>query len=164
MKISQHRVVAPPDYATLADQCSIQRATDIIGDGWTILILRELFWGQTRYDQMAEHTGMASNILAARLKKLVENEIVERTVVESDARRFDYTLTEKGRDLFPVLMSVMAWGDRWSSGDSGPLVQLRHTVCGKRTRAGLVCTGCAKPLTPETLRTNFAPAYKANAA
>jgi DNA-binding HxlR family transcriptional regulator len=148
------------DHSSLADQCSILRATDIFGDGWTILILRELFWGQTRYDQIAAHTGMASNILAARLKKLVENDVIEKSVVESDARRFDYTLTQKGRELFPVLMTVMAWGDRWSSGDAGPLVQLRHTVCGKRTKAGLVCTSCAAPLAPETLRTNFAPAYK----
>jgi DNA-binding HxlR family transcriptional regulator len=163
MKKEQFNAEATADYSALADQCSIQRAADVFGDGWTILILRELFWGQTRYDQIAARTGIASNILAARLKKLVENEIIEKSVVESDARRFDYTLTQKGRELFPVLMTVMAWGDRWSSGEAGPLVQLRHTLCGKRTRAGLVCSACAAPLTPETLRTNFAAAYKLSA-
>jgi DNA-binding HxlR family transcriptional regulator len=153
--------IQPVDHSALAPQCSILRAADIFGDSWTILILRELFWGQTRYDQIAAHTGMASNILAVRLKKLVENGVVEKTVVESDARRFDYILTPKGRDLFPVLMAVMAWGDRWSSGDSGPLVQLHHRLCGKRTKPGIVCSSCGEPLTPESLRTNFAPAYKA---
>jgi DNA-binding HxlR family transcriptional regulator len=146
-------------FKSLGRQCSIARASEIIADGWTILIVRELFWGSTRYEQIAAHTGMASNILAARLKKLVEYEIVSKTVVETDARRFDYALTKKGEALFPVLMTVMAWGDRWSSGDAGPLIQLHHRVCGKRTKAGLTCSACGEALTPESLQTRIAPAY-----
>jgi DNA-binding HxlR family transcriptional regulator len=141
-------------------QCSIARASNIIGDSWTILVLRELFWGSARYEEIAKNTGIASNILANRLKKLVDHDIISKRVVESDARRFDYALTAKGKALFPVLMAVMAWGDRWSAGESGPLVQLRHRSCGKRTKAGTTCSACDEPLSSDALETRFAPAYR----
>ncbi len=76
------------------------------------------------------------------------------------ARRFDYALTAKSKELFPLLMTLLAWGDKWSPGDKGPLVKLRHAGCGKLTRAGLVCTQCSEALHPDNLRTRFAPAYK----
>jgi DNA-binding HxlR family transcriptional regulator len=147
-------------YKPLMHQCSIARAADIIGDGWTLLILRELFWGSSRYEQLAENTGIATNILAARLRKLIKNEIVKKTVVAEDARRFDYALTKKGLDLFPVLMVVMGWGDRWSCGDRGPLIELRHSTCGKKTKAGVICSACGETLTPEDIHTKFSSAYR----
>jgi DNA-binding HxlR family transcriptional regulator len=150
----------PNRYQAITDQCSIARASRLIGDGWTLLIIRELFWGSTRYEQLAEKTGMASNILADRLKKLVDNGIASKAAVEADARRFDYALTKKGEELFPLLMSLMAWGDKWSSGDSGPLIQLRHSTCGKRTKPGTTCSACGEPLSFEELRTKIAPSYR----
>lgn len=141
------------------DQCSIARATQLIGDGWTLLIIRELFWRSTRYEQLAERTGMASNILATRLRKLVEHGVISKTVVADDARRFDYALTKKGAELFPVLMAVMAWGDRWSAGDAGPLIELRHAACGKKTKPGLVCSACGEPLSPQDVRPKVTRAY-----
>ncbi len=147
-------------HTPLRDQCSIARAADLIGDGWTLMLLRELFWRSTRYEQLAEHTGMASNVLAQRLRKLVDSGIVTKTVVENDARRFDYALTPKGLELFPVVMAVMAWGDRWSSGDAGPLIALHHTVCGKKTRPGTVCSACGEPLTHDTIRAEVTEAYQ----
>jgi DNA-binding HxlR family transcriptional regulator len=149
----------PAFHKTLISQCSIARAAELIGDGWTLLIIRELFWGSTRYEQLAERTGMASNILATRLRKMLDYEIISKTVVADDARRFDYALTKKGQDLFPVLMAVMAWGDRWSSGDSGPLIQLRHAICGKKTRPGVSCSACGELLIPAQLRTKLSSAY-----
>lgn len=143
----------------LRDQCSIARAGELIGDGWTLMLLRELFWRSTRYEQLAENTGMASNVLAQRLRKLVDNGIVTKTVVENDARRFDYTLTPKGLDLFPVVMAVMAWGDRWSSGDAGPLIDLHHKVCGQKTRPGTVCSACGEPLAHDTIHAEVSAAY-----
>ncbi len=144
----------------LRDQCSIARAGDLIGDAWTLMLLRELFWRSTRYEQLAENTGMASNVLAQRLRKLVDKGIVTKTVVENDARRFDYTLTPKGLDLFPMVMAVMAWGDRWSSGDAGPLIELHHTVCGKKTLPGTVCSACGEPLAHDTIRAEVTEAYQ----
>lgn len=145
---------------SLKNQCSIARASGLIGDGWTLLILRELFWGQTRFEQLTEKTGMASNVLATRLRKLLEAGIIEKTVVPEDGRRFDYGLTKKGLDLFPVVMAVMAWGDKWAPGDAGPLIELRHRSCGRKTKPGLVCSGCGEVLAPADMRTRVAAAYR----
>jgi DNA-binding HxlR family transcriptional regulator len=109
---------------------------------------------------LSEYTGIASNILSNRLKKLLAAEIITKTVNGKDARRFDYALTEKGMELFPVIMTLMNWGDRWTSGDRGPLVELTHIDCGARTVAGLLCSSCNKPLLPSTIRTHFSRAYR----
>jgi DNA-binding HxlR family transcriptional regulator len=145
---------------SLKDQCSIARAGGLIGDSWTLLILRELFWGQTRFEQLTAKTGMASNVLATRLRKLQDAGIIEKTVVPEDGRRFDYALTKKGLDLFPVVMAVMAWGDKWAPGDAGPLIELRHSACGKKTKPGVVCSACGKVLTPSDLRPRLGVAYR----
>src|SRR6266478_6051653 len=96
--------------------CSIARALEQIGEWWTFLILREAFMGTRRFDAYQRHLGIARNILSARLKKLVARGVLERTVASDDARHVEYRLTEKGRDLFPVLMALMQWGDRWITG------------------------------------------------
>jgi DNA-binding HxlR family transcriptional regulator len=144
----------------IAEQCSISRAAQILGDGWMILLLRELFWGSTRYDEFAAHTGMASNVLAVRLKRLVDAGVITKNPVAGDGRRFDYALTPSGLELFPVLMSVMAWGDKHVPGESGPLVLLRHKSCGQRTKAGLVCSACGEPLRPTDIETQFNRRYE----
>ncbi len=96
--------------------CSIARALEQIGEWWTFLIVREALMGTRRFDQFQRNLGIARNILAARLKKLVTRGILERTVAPDDARHFEYRLTEKGRALFPVLMALREWGDRWVVG------------------------------------------------
>jgi|SRR5690348_778603 DNA-binding HxlR family transcriptional regulator len=96
--------------------CSIARALEQIGEWWTFLILREAFMGTRRFDQFRVNLGIARNILAARLKKLVARGILERTPVPDHARRVEYRMTDKGRSLFPVLMALREWGDRWVVG------------------------------------------------
>ena len=142
----------------IRDQCSISRAAQLLGDAWVLMIIRELFWGSTRYEQLTHNTGMASNILANRLRKLQLQGVIDKQVVTGDARRFDYRLTAKGRDLFPVLMAVMGWGDAWSSGDAGPLVQLRH-ACGALTVPGAACSACGGVINPTTVSPFIAPVY-----
>ena len=93
--------------------CSIARALEQIGEWWTFLILREAFTGTRRFDGFQRNLGIARNILSARLKKLVSRRILERTTAADDERRVEYRLTEKGRELFPVLMALRQWGDRW---------------------------------------------------
>ncbi|MFM7331577.1 MAG: winged helix-turn-helix transcriptional regulator [Brachymonas sp.] len=143
----------------LRPQCSIFRATQWIGDAWSIVILRELFWGSGRFDEMLQNTGMASNVLTARLKKLQDGNIISKQLSATDARRYDYALTSKGQALFPVLMSVMAWGDTFESGDYGPMIELQHTTCGSPTKPGLFCTECGKPLAFDTISRHLAQAY-----
>jgi DNA-binding HxlR family transcriptional regulator len=96
--------------------CSIARALEQIGEWWTFLIVREALMGTRRFDHFQSNLGIARNILAARLKKLVARGILQRTVTPGDARRVEYRMTEKGRALFPVLMALREWGDRWVVG------------------------------------------------
>jgi DNA-binding HxlR family transcriptional regulator len=96
--------------------CSIARALEQIGEWWTFLIVREALMGTRRFDKFQSNLGIARNILAARLKKLVARGILERTVASDDARRVEYRMTEKGRALFPVLMALREWGDQWVVG------------------------------------------------
>jgi DNA-binding HxlR family transcriptional regulator len=105
--------------------CSIARALEQIGEWWTFLIIREAFMGTRRFEQFQRHLGIARNILAARLKKLVGREILERVVDPDDARRVEYRLTAKGRALFPVLMALREWGDSWVVGvERAPMLVL----------------------------------------
>ena len=96
--------------------CSIARALEQIGEWWTFLIVREALMGTRRFDNFQRNLGIARNILAARLKKLVARGILERTVAPDDARWVEYRLSEKGRALFPVLMALREWGDHWVVG------------------------------------------------
>ena len=96
--------------------CSIARALEQIGEWWTFLIVREALMGTRRFDRFQSNLGIARNILAARLKKLVARGILERVVAPDDGRRIEYRMTAKGRALFPVLMALREWGDRWVVG------------------------------------------------
>jgi DNA-binding HxlR family transcriptional regulator len=96
--------------------CSIARALEQIGEWWTFLIVREALMGTRRFEHFQRNLGIARNILAARLKKLVARGILERAAAVENARRAEYRLTDKGRALFPVLMALREWGDRWIVG------------------------------------------------
>ncbi|MGL5005196.1 MAG: winged helix-turn-helix transcriptional regulator, partial [Casimicrobium sp.] len=111
------------DPKDLLDQCSIARASELLGDAWTILLLRELFWGTTTFDDFAMNTGMATNILSTRLQRLTDAAVVEKTADENDRRRYSDRLTSRGKTLFPLLMTLMAWGDKHVPGEHGPLVR-----------------------------------------
>lgn len=131
----------------LADfACSIARTLDLVGEWWTLLILRDLFLGLERFDELQRDLGLASNVLSARLRKLVAAGIVDRLPVPEDARAARYVLSERGRDLYPVLLSLMAWGDKWLAGDDGAPLQLRHRGCGAVTAAVPHCSVCGQPM------------------
>lgn len=140
--------------------CSIARTLDLIGEWWTVLILRDLFAGMTRYDEIQRDLGIASNILAARLKRLRDAGLVDRTPDPEDARRWCYRLTEKGRDLYPVLVTMMAWGDKWLAAPGRQPVLMVHADCGNVTAAVPSCAVCRQPMALESLR--FLPGPGAN--
>jgi DNA-binding HxlR family transcriptional regulator len=141
--------------------CSIARTVDVIGEWWTLLILRDLFAGMSRYDELQRVLGIASNILAARLKTLREAELVERTADPDDARRWSYRLTAKGRELYPVLLAIMAWGDKWLALPGRQPVLVVHARCGQVTAAVPACSVCQQPLAFEDLRFQAGPGGKA---
>ena len=93
--------------------CSVARTLDIIGEWWTLLILRDIFYGVHRFDALRRHLGISRKVLTNRLGTLVENEILERVQYREKPIRHEYRLTERGRDLFPVIVLLMDWGDRW---------------------------------------------------
>ena len=129
------------------DVCSIGRAMDILGERWTFLILREAFYGIRRFSDMQRNLGIARNILSARLQALVRNGILERRRYQEEPERFEYRLTEAGRELYPALITIMRWGDRNLCADAGPPVNLRH-ACGHEADPVLVCSHCREELHP----------------
>ncbi len=102
--------------------CSVARAMDAIGDRWSILLLREAYYGVKRFDDFERYVGLASNILSARLKKLTEAGIMTRVRLPEHAGRYEYVLTDKGRDFFPVYLALKKWGDDWLAEPAGPQV------------------------------------------
>jgi DNA-binding HxlR family transcriptional regulator len=124
-----------------AANCSIARTLGVVGEKWTLLILREAFYGVRRFDDFHTALGCARNLLASRLKTLVVHGLLER-VGYTDERgrgRHEYKLTDKGRDLFPVVVALMQWGDRWTADEAGPAVQMFHRECGAPVTAELTC-------------------------
>jgi DNA-binding HxlR family transcriptional regulator len=126
--------------------CSIARAVDVIGQRWTPLIVRDLFAGMTKFEDIRRDLGIASNILAARLEELERNGVVERRQYQNSPARHEYVLTDKGRDLYPVIATLLAFGDKWLSTSDGPPTLTMHADCGQVTTAKTVCAHCGGEL------------------
>jgi DNA-binding HxlR family transcriptional regulator len=137
------------DDALRLPACSIGRAMEILGERWTLLILRECFYGVRRYSVMQRNLGIARNILSARLQLLVRSGVLERSRYQDEPARFEYRLTGMGLDLYPAVVSIMRWGDRHLRDDGAPVV-LRHS-CGHPADPMLVCTHCRAELDPRAV-------------
>ncbi|WP_116050906.1 winged helix-turn-helix transcriptional regulator [Amycolatopsis palatopharyngis] len=139
--------------------CSIARTVDLLGDLWTPLVLREAFYGIRRFDGFQQSLGIARNTLTDRLQRLVQEGLMVKQAYQSEPERFDYVLTEKGRDFFGVLVTMSRWGDRWLSGEEGVPVVLHHDRCGHDTSPEIVCSMCRQPLRPEETSKRMGPGY-----
>jgi len=127
--------------------CSIARTLDVIGEPWSPLILRDVWVGMSRFDQIQADLGISRKVLTERLKHLVEQGVLERRPY--DARpRYEYHLTGKGVGLVEMLMVMVAWGDRWLAADDGPPVLYRHHACGRIAHVEPSCSRCGKPMHP----------------
>ncbi len=124
--------------------CSVAQALDVVGEWWTLLVVRNLMFGQRRFEAIQGDLGVARNILSDRLGTLVEHGVVDRVKYQDHPERFEYRLTDKGRDLFPVIAALMAWGDKWAS-PLGKPIDLVHE-CGSVATPTLVCDHCGDPL------------------
>jgi DNA-binding HxlR family transcriptional regulator len=124
-----------------ASNCSIARTLQVVGEKWTLLILRESFYGSTRFEQFHSVLNCPRNLLSERLAKLVEEGILERSEYrEPGARaRNEYRMTDEGRELTPILLALREWGDRHKADPEGPPVLARHAGCGKELRVTLTC-------------------------
>jgi DNA-binding HxlR family transcriptional regulator len=130
------------------ENCSIRRSLDILGEKWTLLVLREAFYGVRRFADFHQTLGCARNILSARLRTLVDEDILVAVPYREPGsrRRYEYRLTQKGLELFPVLVALMQWGDRWTADPAGPAVELQHRECGQPVGVELRCAGGHGPL------------------
>jgi DNA-binding HxlR family transcriptional regulator len=133
------------------ESCAVAAALTVVGDPWTLLILREAFFGVRRFDDWQQRLGVARNVLAARLKSLVEHGVLEGRLYSEHPPRKDYVLTAKGRDLLPVLLTLKAWGDRHVYGDAARPFAFIH-ACGAELEPSLVCQSCGRPVTGADLR------------
>ena len=122
--------------------CSIARSLELIGERWTLLIVRDVFRGLRRFDEIQESLGIARNVLANRLDRLVEEGIFEKRRYQEHPPRCEYFLTEKGIDLWPVLVSLVKWGDKHEPGMDGPPVVVRHKECEGEIDDHFTCEGC----------------------
>jgi DNA-binding HxlR family transcriptional regulator len=129
--------------------CSIARTLDVAGEWWSPLILRDVHLGITRFDELHRDLGISRKVLTERLERLVEQGVLERHAYSHHPLRYDYLLTERGRELVDVLFAMIAWGDRWTTGEHGAPVLLRHRRCGQLTHAEIRCAQCGEPLHAE---------------
>jgi DNA-binding HxlR family transcriptional regulator len=128
--------------------CSIAAALEILGERWSLLALREMAYGVHRFSRIAGFTGASRDILADRLRKLEEAGVIERRQYSEHPPRHEYHLTQAGRELFPVMLGLLRWGDRWAV--DGPSVVFRHS-CGEPLAVDLRCAHCSEPVTRESL-------------
>ena len=124
-------------------ECSVARTLDVVGEWWSLLVLRDAFCGVRRFEDFQRSLGIARNILTDRLQTLCDCGVLEKRRYQERPERFEYRLTDKGRDLYPVLLSLMRWGDRWAMDASpGPPMVLTHKSCGHDVMPVLVCPEC----------------------
>jgi DNA-binding HxlR family transcriptional regulator len=128
--------------------CSIAAALEIVGERWTMLIIREALLGVHRFDEMQADLGVARNVLQTRLERLVDEGVLERRRYQERPPRYGYHLTEKGLDLWPAVVALMQWGDKHAGGPGGPPVRLEHRGCGGAVDEHLMCVVCDQRLGP----------------
>lgn len=126
--------------------CSVARTASIIGDRWTILILRNAFLRIRRFEDFQANLGITRHLLAGRLKRLVDEAILERVPYQESPLRYEYRLTLKGRALYPILVQMTVWGDAWMDGGKGPPLLYKHLSCGKTITPRLSCPECGEAL------------------
>lgn len=127
-------------------RCSVARTLDVVGERWTLLVLRDAFQGKRRFEEFATSLPVARNVLSDRLRTLVDADILERRQYEERPPRFEYRLTAKGMDLYPVIVALLQWGDRYLAGEDGPPVEIRHRDCGGSVGVQAVCGDCGTPV------------------
>jgi DNA-binding HxlR family transcriptional regulator len=132
------------DFGEMA--CSIARTLDVIGEPWSPLVLRNVYIGISRFDELQQSLGISRKVLAERLKWLVDRGVLDRREYSSRPPRHEYVLTQMGTELCDLLLVMVRWGDRWLAGEAGPPVLYRHHACGQISHVELTCSVCGEPM------------------
>ena len=144
--------------------CPLARTADLIGEGWTLLIMREAFYGVRRFEEFQRVLGLGRNILTLRLNTLVDEGLLTKVPYQERPPRHEYRLTDKGRDVYPILAAMATFGDKWLLGDTEPLVIFHHVTCDHDMHAVVSCSECAQPLDVRSVRARPGPGYPADLA
>jgi len=137
-------------------ECSVAQCLEVVGEWWSMLVVRDAFLGVTRFDAFQRRLGISRNILQQRLNRLVDAGVLRREPYSEHPVRYDYRLTDKGRDLWPVLTAMRQWGDRYSAPEGPPLV-VTHKGCGSSSEAVFVCGSCGEPVGPRDVKATAGP-------
>ena len=140
---------------------SVSRSIEVLGDRWTFLILRETFFGVRRFGELASNLGCSRQLLSQRLTRLVDHGVLERRRYRESPERFEYRLTDAGRDLYDIVLAFMGWGDRHLAGPEGVPLVLRHRACGKDTRPVMCCSACGERIDPREVDARPGPGSSA---
>ena len=143
--------------------CSVAQCLEVIGEWWSMLIVRDAFLGVSRFDDFQARLGMSRNILNQRLAHLVEAGVLQKVPYQERPPRYDYKLTKKGRDLWPVLTAMRQWGDHYAAPD-GPPLELVHRTCGHVADAVMVCSHCHGEMGPRDVKAIDGPGARVVAA
>ena len=149
---------------TSAWPCPLARTADLIGEGWTLLIMREAFYGVRRFEEFQRVLGLGRNILTLRLNTLVDEGLLTRVQYQERPPRHEYRLTDKGRDVYPILAAMATFGDKWLDGGGDPPVIFRHLTCDHDMHAVVTCSECAQPLDARSVRARPGPGYPTDLA
>jgi DNA-binding HxlR family transcriptional regulator len=133
---------------------------EVIGDRWTVLILRDAFRGVRRFDELASDLGIARNLLASRLRRLVEHGVLQKVPYQERPTRYEYRLTPMGIDLSPALVALMHWGDKYRRGAEAPPLALVHSTCGHELDQVFLCRHCGEEVSPLGIRSRPGPGAK----
>jgi DNA-binding HxlR family transcriptional regulator len=139
--------------------CSLARSLDVAAEWWTPLIVRDIWMGRTRFDEIQENLGLSRKLLADRLETLVRERIVVRQRYQTRPPRYEYLLTEKGEELMMVLLSLLNWGDKWTAKKAGPPMLIRHKGCEKPVEAQVTCSECGEPLKADQVLLQPGPGF-----
>lgn len=139
------------------ERCSVARTVSVIGDRWTLLVLRDCFLGVRRFEDFQQRLGVSRPMLVDRLRKLVEAGVLKKVAYQESPARYEYRLTRKGLDLHPVLMAIVHWGDVHMAGQRGRPLLHRHTGCGHLFDPVMVCSECSAPVTAKDVTVERGP-------
>lgn len=126
--------------------CPVARSLAIFGDRWTLLIIRNSFMRTRRFDDFQKQLGITRHLLTERLNRLVDNHIFEKVLYQDAPKRYEYRLTERGLALYPIILTLTAWGNRWLNNGEYAQFNYIHKTCGKKTKLVMTCSECAEPL------------------
>lgn len=152
-------MTGPDDLSHRFEVESVERTLALVGERWTFVILREIFLGVRRFGQIARNLGIPRPTLAARLRSLVENGLLVQVPYGRNGERYEYRLTDSGRDLFPAVVTLMQWGDKHLPVPQGPPLVLRHQLCGQIAEARLLCSHCNQELTARNVTPEPGPGF-----